>query len=60
MRALLDRLAEAIRISRVGNAKPQWDDLPEPTQEDYRNSARGLLGEIGKSLRFSVKDEASP
>lgn len=54
MRPLRDRLGEAIRLSRLGDTRPVWVDLPEHTKEDYRVSADQLI-ELGPRLRYEVR-----
>lgn len=55
MRPLRDRIGEAIRLSRIGNSRPVWSDLPEHTKEDYRVSA-DQLAELAPRLKFEVRD----
>lgn len=56
-RPLRDRLAEAIRRSRIGNVHPPYANLPDEMQEEYRRSADVLTSSLANELGFSVKDE---
>lgn len=56
-RPLRDRLAECIRVSRIGaQMRPFWGDLPEATKEDWRKSADTLVSLGKSSFGFSVFD----
>ena len=57
MRPLRDRLAEALRRSRIGNARPHYLDLPEETREDWRKSADAFLSIGAAELDFTINDD---
>lgn len=55
MRSMRDRLAELLRLARLGGHGGKYDQLPADTQEDWRHSADYILANAGV-MDIQIKD----